>query len=233
MALQAIKKTNISEQVFNQLKQQLLDGTWTPGQKLPSENELCAAFGVSRITVRQALQKLTVLGLLETRLGEGSFVREFTPGHYMNEMIPAMYLGASSVEEIFEFRVIMEVEVAGIAARKATDADIERLSQSLKRMTDIRGDINAYTKEDFHFHMILAEISGNSLVIHLMGLLTDVLEAAIQNVTRTIGEDSGLKYHNLLLEAIKIHNYDMAKTVMREHVEIALKNFKATSALSE
>lgn len=232
MALHAIKRTNISEQVFNQMKQQLLEGAWVAGQKLPSENELAEAFGVSRITVRQALQKLTVLGLTETRLGEGSFVKEFTPGTYMNAMIPAMYLSSSSVEEVLEFRLITEVETAGIAAMKATEQDIQKLSRSLKRMEASRDDINRYTQEDFRFHMILAETTGNSLVVRLMELLTDILEATIQNVTKTIGDEIGLKYHRLILDAVINHDYEKAKSAMHDHVEITMKSFHKSSASS-
>ena len=71
-----IKRVSVGEQVFTQLKELLVQGEWKPGEKLPSENELAAQFGVSRITVRQALQKLGALGLVETRLGEGSFVKQ-------------------------------------------------------------------------------------------------------------------------------------------------------------
>lgn len=206
-----IKKTNISEQVFDQLKQQILDGTWVPGQKISSENELASALGVSRITVRQALQKLTVLGLIDTRLGEGSFVREFTPGAYINAMIPAMYLGNSAIEEVFEFRIIGEVEVAGIAALKATEQDVLKLTETVNNMRLNRNNIEMYTKEDFRFHMILAEITGNSLAVRLMELLTDILKTTIQNVTRTIGDEIGLKYHGLILDAVKNHEYENAK----------------------
>lgn len=232
MALHAIKKINISEQVFNQMKQQLLEGTWVAGQKLPSENELAEAFGVSRITVRQALQKLTVLGLIETRLGEGSFVKEFDPGTYMNAMIPAMYLSSSSVEEVLEFRLIMEAEIAGIAALKATDEDIQKLESSLKKMEESRDDINRYTREDFRFHMILAEVTGNSLVVRLMELLTDILEATIKNVTQKVGDEIGLKYHRLILEAIKEHDYQKAKNTMHDHVKIMIENFRESNASS-
>jgi len=225
VALHAIKRTNISEQVFNQMKQQLLDGAWVAGQKLPSENELAEAFGVSRITVRQALQKLTVLGLIETKLGEGSFVKEFTPGTYMNAMIPAMYLNSNSVEEVLEFRMIMEVETAGIAAKKASEQDVQRLSSSFSKMEKYRNNIALYTQEDFRFHMILAEITGNSLVVRLMELLTDILEATIQNATKTIGDEVGLKYHSLILEAVKNHDYEKAKSAMHDHIEMTLKHF--------
>ena len=78
-----VKKSSASDQVFEQLKDNLIQGTWKPGEKLASENELASLFGVSRITIRQALSRLAALGLVETRLGEGSFVAEPKPGMYM------------------------------------------------------------------------------------------------------------------------------------------------------
>ena len=127
MPIQPINRQFVSEQVYEQLKHQLLTGEWKPGDKIPSENELAAAFGVSRVTVRHALQKLTALGLIETRVGEGAFVKEIKPGIYMNNMYPLVYLGKDSVVEVMEFRTIIEVGAAGMAAERITDKDIEKL----------------------------------------------------------------------------------------------------------
>ena len=67
MNLKAVKKVNIGDQVYNQMKDQIMSGVWVPGEKIPSENQLMEVFGVSRGTVRQAIQKLSAVGLLETR----------------------------------------------------------------------------------------------------------------------------------------------------------------------
>lgn len=75
MVIKPINKVNVSEQVFSQLKKAIVEGVWKPGDKIPSENELASSFGVSRMTVRQSLQKLIALGLIETKLGDGSYVR--------------------------------------------------------------------------------------------------------------------------------------------------------------
>ena len=91
MEIRPIERTNVGEQVFDQLKQLLIEGTWTPGQRLPSENELANMLHVSRVTVRQALQKLSALDLIETRLGEGSFVKKIDVGSNMNALIPVMF----------------------------------------------------------------------------------------------------------------------------------------------
>ena len=80
MGIVPIKKVNVGQMVFDQMQELLIRGEWKPGDRLPSENELADMFNVSRITIRQALQKLSVLGLVKTRFGEGSFVKKFDIG---------------------------------------------------------------------------------------------------------------------------------------------------------
>ena len=99
MAIQKVVKSSVSQQVFDQLRQQILSGSWKPGDKLPSENELAAQFGVSRVTVRNALQKLSGLGLLETRFGEGSFIRGPEAGAALNQLVPMVYLGRETLRD--------------------------------------------------------------------------------------------------------------------------------------
>ena len=88
MALSEVKKTNIGEQVYHQMKNQILNGDWKPGDKIPSENQLMALFGVSRGTVRQAVQKLGGEGLIFTRHGEGSFVQTTGSVSYTHLTLP-------------------------------------------------------------------------------------------------------------------------------------------------
>ncbi len=83
MNLKAVKKVNIGDQVYDQIKDQIISGSWASGEKIPSENQLMDIFGVSRGTVRQAIQKLSAVGLLETRRGEGSYVRQLGLTNYL------------------------------------------------------------------------------------------------------------------------------------------------------
>ena len=103
MGIVPIKKVNVGQMVFDQMQELLIRGEWKPGDRLPSENELADMFNVSRITIRQALQKLSVLGLVETRFGEGSFVKKFDIGENMNALVPMLYLDKSSNLQVFVF----------------------------------------------------------------------------------------------------------------------------------
>ena len=88
--LKNIKKTNMTQQVIEQFKQQILDGSWRVGERIPSENELAQTLGVSRSTVRQALRSLSDYGLLDIRLGSGSYVKKPESGEIMKAILPTV-----------------------------------------------------------------------------------------------------------------------------------------------
>lgn len=119
--LRAIKKVNIGDQVYDQMKAQIVSGAWPANEKIPSENQLMEIFGVSRTTVRQAIQKLVAIGYLETRRGEGSYVKSMELENYFRGMIPASCLKKEDLKEIFIFRTLFECGVAEMAAQYATE----------------------------------------------------------------------------------------------------------------
>lgn len=188
-----VKKSSASDQVFEQLKDNLIQGTWKPGEKLASENELASLFGVSRITIRQALSRLAALGLVETRLGEGSFVAEPKPGMYMQSIIPAVFLGSSISDdferELLEFRVVNEVATAKLAVDHATDEDLEKLTYLRNEMVRAaeRNDIARYTGADFQFHEAISAMTHNSIVMAVHSILSDALQPQHPFLTSVVG----------------------------------------------
>lgn len=216
--IQPIKRVNVSDQVFEQLKNQLLNGNWKPGDKLPSENELSEKFQVSRVTIRQALQKLTALGLLETRFGEGSFVKEAEMGNYMNVLVPHAYLGKNSTLEVLEFRQTVETESAGLAAERATPEDIAVLKKILADMEQLKNDSLAFAKADLDFHIAISRITRNSLIIATNTILNDILSVSMQDIVEQLGFEIGLYYHEKLIDAISAHDPASATSIMREHI---------------
>ncbi len=225
MNIKPIQKVNVGEQVYEQLKQLLIAGEWPPGTKIPSENELAEKFDVSRITVRQALQKLNALGLLETRFGEGSFVKVVDVGESMNGLIPVMYLGKQSAKEVFEFRMIIEIECARLAARRATVEDIAGLEETRERMVECKNnqDLKGFSIADLDFHYKIAQITRNTLVIRTMSILRDVLECSMNEVIDKMGCENGIFYHTEIIHAIKDKDEVKAANIMKEHIK---KNFE-------
>ncbi len=234
MALVPIKKESISEQVFNQMKQQILDREWLPGDKLPSEAELGAAFGVSRVTIRQALQKLAVMGLIETRFGEGSFVKEVNVGQQVKAaMIPSVYL-QTNVDEVLEFRAVIEIETAGLAAKRASAADIARLKELLERQLDEENrTLAGFAEDDMEFHMTIARSTGNALIIATYEVLWDVLNIAMFQTVRGIVYGGAIPYHQKIIEAIEARDEQGAILAMRAHMDNNLNLFSEHSDIFE
>lgn len=228
MSIKPIKRVNVGEQVFQQLKQLLIDGEWAPGDRIPSENELADNFGVSRITVRQALQKLNALGLLETRLGEGSFVKVLDVGESMNALIPTMYLGEDTALQVFEFREIVESECARLAARRATEEDISDLKDILEIMIRCKEslDLKGFGRADLDFHFKVAQITRNVMIIKTISILRDVLEHSMEAVIDKMGCENGVYYHKEILKAIEDHDEKLAMRTMKEHIQKNTMYFK-------
>ena len=103
-----IVKVSIVDQVCDAVKKDIMNGTWKAGEKIPSESELAEQFGVNRLSVRMALQKLNTLGLIETRVGEGSFVRDFSLGPFLSE-ISFIYSSDEKYREVRQLRELLEV----------------------------------------------------------------------------------------------------------------------------
>lgn len=224
MKIKPIVYQRISDQVFEQMKQQILQGTWKPGQKLPSENDLAASFGVSRITVRQAMQKLAVLGLVDTRSGEGSYIKEASLFPVMNSIMPIAYLGNNDIRQVLEFRQMVEVETAGFAAEKATPEEIEQLKELYNEMKwmDFEKDQQQFAKLDLDFHFQIAEMTKNELIIATHNILREILSNAMDQIVEHLGTEAGIYYHGKLLEAIEAKDVKRTKDIMREHVQKTL-----------
>ncbi len=226
MPIKKVVRQSIGDQVFEQIKQQILDNEWKSGEKIPSENELAALFGVSRITVRQALQKLAALGLIETRLGEGSFIKDATPGISMNQLIPMAYLNSNSLLQILEYRKIIEGNVAELATSKAEPGDLKKLEEAYENMEQVKDDLEKFSDADLNFHLMLAKMTKNTLIIQTFHIIYDVLRRAFTEIVFKRGNSAGIYYHKLILEAVKNGNCMEAKRLMDEHMEDLYNSFQ-------
>lgn len=224
MALEPIRKVNITEQVFEQLKNNILAGRWKVGEKIPSETELAGIFGVSRSTVRQALRSLADYGLIEVRLGAGSFVKQQDTGLYINGMIRSK-LEKKDLLEVLDFCCILENDIAATAARKATKEDVEELRRIQKGIEAARDNFEEMTTLDKQFHLKLARMTGNSLVMQTYTILSEPLEKMIYEMYLTLGSTAGLKYHWKLIEAMDTHNEQLAWDTMDAHAKNRKKEY--------
>ena len=220
MEITPIKRTKLNDEVFLQMKQLLSAGVWKPGERIPSEFELCDRFGVSRITVRQALQNLTSIGLIETRPGKGRYVCEPEVGQLMQQLSPAVYLGEDSILQVNEFREMLDVWSAKLAALRATDEEVESLRQNYEAMKRCAAAENwaGFADLDLQFHVLIGAMTRNSLISHTYAILHDALQSSMHRIVAQM-EDTGLAYHRRLIAAIAERDSAAAEQIARDHLE--------------
>ena len=220
MEIIPVQKVNAVDHVYGQMKKLLIDGSWAPGTRIPSEASLCELFGVSRITIRQALQKLKALDLIETRNGSGSYVRSVDVAGQFNDLIPVMFLGDISHRQVFEYREMIDAESVRLATPQATDADFAQLEKHLSRMqrAAARQDNSAFSRSDLDFHMYICEMTHNPLIVKSNRILREVLELSMTRVVEKMSYSNGLSYHRRILDAMKARDSAGAEALMREHI---------------
>lgn len=217
--MKPIRRSSVRTQVFEQLKEQIINGTWAPGTKIPSENELTKILEVSRVTVREALQKLITLGLLEARQGEGTYVRELSADFYMNPLVPLLLLDRPQIMHVLEYRRIIEIGAMELVVHRATEEDILRLETILENMERNKDNIEKFGQKDLSFHLALMEITRNPVIIKVNHIIKDVLNTSMAHIVGCLGTHDGLYYHEKIIKAIKDGDKQGARDLMEEHIE--------------
>jgi GntR family transcriptional regulator, transcriptional repressor for pyruvate dehydrogenase complex len=196
---------SVVDQIGEELKQQILNGSLKAGDKLPSEAEIARTYGVNRLSVRMALQKLNTLGVTETRVGEGSFVREFSIYPVLSEIVD-FYSTKDRIEDIQQMRYIIEKESAVRAIKVATDEDFVSLKQYLQEYRDnfykllkCNTDENFYQliQADFAFHAQIVHISQNIVFEEIYFMIQNLVAKHIMvlvNRRRLLEANAGMSY---------------------------------------
>lgn len=185
--------------------------------KIPSENELTSIMGVSRISVREAIQKLAAMDLVETYRGKGTFVKEFTTNNYLKSLTPMLLMTPGDILFVVEYRRILEVGIIDLYTRNPTSRDIAFLTKTLDNMKQYYNtNLKKYTKYDLEFHMKLYEMTGNPFIIKISNLIHDIFSAAMKEAVTERGAEEGIEFHSAMLEYIKKGEVDNLKKLTNE-----------------
>ncbi len=222
-----LSRENINEMVYNKIMDRILNREWLPGSQIPSENQLTAELGVSRVSVREAIEKMVVLGILSKQRGKGTFVNGISPSSHMNNLLPFVLLEDIDVITVQEFREIIEVDSAKLCAERCDDNTIEQLEYYYKQMCELSESGKEFAYADFQFHKTIAEGTGNSILIKVISILTDMLRFQQTKTNEYLGPSGGLSEHKQILNAIKNRDPELAGIFMRRHIEITSEKIKA------
>jgi len=219
MPVQSIDRQNISEMVFEQLIALISSGEWKQGEKIPSETELAENMGVSRVSIRAALQKLSSLGLVERRQGHGTTVCDLASGQQINGLVPMLVLAPLNIQSMNEYRLILECGAAELAALRCDDKTIKRLEDNLAEMERLNADNMDSASVDVDFHIIIAEATKNPLIIKTQQIMRDSFLECMRTYKRLTDVRAGFYYHRNLIEALRNRDAFGARKVMEEHLK--------------
>ncbi len=214
-----IRQSRISEEVAEQLKRSILFGDFKAGDKLPAERLLAGEFEVSRVAVREALRTLEKSGFIVTRQGAtgGAYVTDLSFAHLADAFLDLLLAEKISIPELSEVRVLIEPEMARLAATKVTPVYAEMLRQALAEEELPLGSIEEDLDRKTAVHFVLAEMSGNGFFEALIRSLMGLTRRVVLDVRPDPGVVHPAGMHHPIVEAVLVGNGKAAYAAMKKH----------------
>lgn len=225
-----IPRITVSDEVFRQMKQRIVNGSWKSGDKLPSEEELCKQFNVSRVSVRSALNKLQGESLTITRQGKGSFVAKLSDIVTSNDTSWKMDLSKKEYIEIIEFRRAIEFRAIELAVRHNDRILIDEIYQSLQKMIESRYELSKYIDYDIMFHLNVVKASKNDLFYEVLYNSRNILHKCFTETSIISGLDDSKQFsienHSQIYNNISNGDAEGAKAVIEASMNRNLIHFE-------
>jgi GntR family transcriptional repressor for pyruvate dehydrogenase complex len=218
VSLGPISRKKTYELVAERLVSEIGERRLRPGDALPTERRLTQEYRVGRSSVREALRMLESQGLIESR-GSGMFaVAEFR--NPLNQSLSLLLsLDASNLPELYEMRLLIEGELAALAAQRRSDEDLGRMVTALQEMRDGLGSEQRYIDADVRFHLAIAGATKNRFALHMMQALRELFHRALSSVYHIPGSpEASLEQHQQILDAIAAGRPEDARRRMQEHL---------------
>jgi len=240
MARSLVRAASLSEQLFDILREEIESGAFEPGQKLMSETALAQKYGVSRLTVRAAIARLCALDYVETRNGEGSFVKERNNDQLL-KTVSSIVVKPQMLNDVTDFRKLIDTECVCQTILNAKEEDLDRLAMVCNEYNDYMVGITKLDEDtqkrmvdlDFNFHLAICESSGNSLYPLIYKAAQEAIKQQICTNWMTRSYYNRIDISNLedlertrrghldLLQAIKDRDLTKAKRITLNHLDIS------------
>ncbi len=209
-------RVGVPAAVFEQLLGYIVSGEWKEGQKILPERELCQQLGVARPSLREALKALEIMGLVDSRVGAGTFVRR--RADFLSRPLLWAIAGSSSAgaHELVESRLVLEVELAGFAAERATENDLNEIKLGLHTLNTKPNQVLEF---DLKFHLAIAIASHNQVLLNAVLMIRNLIQQWMLITLQVPGiTEKVLTQHTAILEAILAKDSKSARDRMRTHL---------------
>ena len=228
MEFKQIKNNKVYEQIIEQIREMIYEGELKKGDRLPSERQLKMDLGVSRASIREAFSALEMIGLIESRPGEGTFIRDSFDEDIFNPLSLILLLNDNVAEELLELRRVLEIDCVKLAAARATEADIEELQSYIDDLLSSSGYEEKSIKADKMFHYTIARASGNKVLLFFMRSISEAMDFHIKNTrTKLVSKEETMtdfaEQHQLIFKALKAQSPKKAAAEMKNHLDYVEK----------
>jgi len=220
------KSASITNQVIDYLKENIESGAWAVGEKIPSENQMVADLGVSRSSIRTALQYLIGLGVLKSYQGKGTFLINRQVENWDEAQNKITSADCMDIYKVLEFRRILEPEACRMAVERYTPEVFADLQYYLQQMERSRGNPVKFVRADMQFHGVICKTSGNPLLEKSLNKVFSETRNNHEQMNLLVGDYNGILYHTLILEAFRKGDPQEAYQKMLEHIEVTMREFR-------
>lgn len=222
-----LSKIPLYEQVADKLEKSITNEEYPNGGRLPSEQTLCEMYGVSRTIVREALKLLKERGLIETRTGSGAYATKPEAQNISDVVSRIISIDKIDYINVFSVREILENEAAAMAAKNATEEQIQEFDEILSRMKDPDITNEQQASLDFTLHHMIARASGNQILSLLVEAMGGICRGVIERTSQLDGsrKDAYIR-HSKIIEAIRRQDGKGAREASREHLEESARRYK-------
>jgi GntR family transcriptional repressor for pyruvate dehydrogenase complex len=216
--VQPIRRDRLYQAIVSQIEGLLERGELRPGDQLPAERQLAEQFQVSRASVREALRSLELLGVVETRAGGGTFVRQASSEAVTRPLISLIARG-HGLEQVIEVRALIEPAIAARAAQRITNDELGLLRDVLAAQERKVKARESYAEEDTRFHEVIGQASRNELLVTMLGVIWDVLRASREQWLQTNSRaHASLDAHRRILAALEARDPEAARDAAAQHI---------------
>jgi GntR family transcriptional repressor for pyruvate dehydrogenase complex len=217
------RKKKLSDYVIEEIKGRILSGALKEGDRLPNQIDFARQLGISRLSLREALNTLSQMGVIEQRPKLGTTVKSANPGLWVEKPPAPMLSDAEATMELLDARITIETKVASLAAERIGSKELSALARDVSRMKSAmrQGDIEAYMRHDMSFHGTIAEASGNRYLLHAFITIRGLMETFMNEGFRQEPDSvaSSFDFHEAIFEALKSRDARRAEAAVGEHIE--------------
>jgi GntR family transcriptional regulator, transcriptional repressor for pyruvate dehydrogenase complex len=224
--IRPVKKSSISDEIATQIIELISRGELQPGQRLPSERELCEHFGASRSSLREALRCLSIVGVLNAQVRNGTSVAA-DGGKFLRKIVEwRLITERHKIENLMEVRIALEGVSAANAALRATAEDKKKFRVLVEEMKEAPADAKGFAVLDVDFHIALASASGNPLVFDLVSMIRGHLIRVLPKVLQLPNAlPLSTREHIAILEAIERRDAEGARSAMQAHLKAVIRRY--------